>query len=251
MGGKGNNKQRTTQQSSFHALKRNTSTAWQKWVNWTLTKLNHSSSKVGCFRSLFDVTFLAPMLVLLWYLWTITWILLNELEIGNCKLNVIWLYVLKLYAQIVANCEVCAMRTISMHYKTHTSSQKKEKPIIIVLWNAVKSSDPYHTLLKNLNAHKTEQCWNVCNAISCFCRIVNIYRVWPVPYAIEKLERSRDWTVLKRVQCYLVFLSYREHLPCVLKKVTILKASKNQGTRCRKKAPWHLFLSLSKRGAVT
>ena len=133
----------------------------------------------------------------LWYLWTITWILLNELEIGNCKLNVIWLYVLKLYAQIVANREVCAMRTILMHYRNHVDCQRKELTLTVPQ-DAVRESGLCHTLLKYLNAHKTDQCWNVC-------------------------------------RCYFVFLPYREHLLYVLKKVTILKASKNQGTRCRKK----------------
>ena len=75
-------------------------------------------------------------------------------------------------------------------------------------------------------------------------------REWSVPHIAETLECSQDRPVLKRVQCYFVFLPYREHLPYVLKKVTILKASKNQGTRCRKKVPWHLFFLLSNR-AVT
>ena len=114
--------------------------------------------------------------MVLWYLWTITWILLNELEIGNCKLNVIWLYVLKLYAQIVANREVCAMRTILMHYRNHVDCQRKELTLMVPQ-DAVRESGLCHTLLKHLNAHKTDQCWNVCNAILCFCRIVNIYRM--------------------------------------------------------------------------
>jgi len=37
--------------------------------------------------------------------------------------------------------------------------------------------------------------------------------------------------------CYFVLLSYCESLMYVLKKVTILKASNNQGTRRRKKGP--------------
>jgi len=106
------------------------------------------------------------------------------------------LYVLKLYAHNVASCEVCDAN----HF------------------NALQ--EPCRLPEEGTNSH---------------CAARRSMRERSVSHIAEKLERSQDRPVLKHVQCYFVFLSYREHLLYVLKKVTILKASKNQGTRCRKK----------------
>ena len=54
-------------------------------------------------------------------------------------------------------------------------------------------------------------------------------REWSVPHIAETLERSQDRPVLKHVQCCFVFFSYHESLPYMLKKVTVLKVSNNQG----------------------
>jgi len=71
------------------------------------------------------------------------------------------------------------------------------------------------------------------------------------PYVIEKLERSQDWTVPKRVQCYFrVYRIVNIYRMCS-RKWQFWKRVKTKGPDVEKKVPWHLFLYCQNTGAVT